>query len=174
MIALQQLCSRLESKKLVLEVVRRISGEWISLSGTHVLLRLDTVHIKCECQQPVQQMLVKTLTLVKILTQFMKFLHVTAKCWTWCALSAHKIIKPVFFGETICTANSVNSNTVLQRTSIIRKKYDFLIQDNAMTHVANFSVASMKEAFGKQLITRKLWLPRSRDTNMWNIVCGRH
>jgi hypothetical protein len=107
MIALQQLCSRLESKKLVLEVVRRISGEWISLSGTHVLLRLDTVHIKCECQQQVQQML------VKILTQFMKFLHITLKCWTRCALRAHKIIKPVFFGETICTANSVNSDTVL-------------------------------------------------------------
>jgi hypothetical protein len=46
------LSSRLESKKLILQVVSAIRSQWISQFGIHVFLEWDTVYIKWECKGP--------------------------------------------------------------------------------------------------------------------------
>lgn len=44
------LSCRLESKKLILQVVSAIRRQWISQFGTHVFLEWDMVYIKWECK----------------------------------------------------------------------------------------------------------------------------
>lgn len=72
----------------------------------------------------------------------MKFSCLTPKVGTWCAVSAHKITGPLSFEEAVNSDYYVRFN----RTHFILdfakgEVYGDFMQDSALVHAANFSLA---------------------------------
>lgn len=89
------------------------------------------------------------------------------KVGVWCAVSARKVIGPVFFEETINSYRYVELILLpfFQELTKEEKLYGFFMQDSTMAHTADFSMAVLEEVFGERLITCGLWPPRSPDLN---------
>jgi hypothetical protein len=89
------------------------------------------------------------------------------KVGVWCAVSARKVIGPVFFEETINSYRYVELILLpfFQGLTEEEKLYGYFMQDGTMAHTADFSVAVLEEVFGERLITCGLWPPRSPDLN---------
>jgi hypothetical protein len=89
------------------------------------------------------------------------------KTGVWCAITASRIVGPIFF------ENIINSERYV--TDILRpffesikdeeKTYDCFIQDGATAHTADYSINVLNEVFEDRLISRGLWPARSPDLN---------
>jgi hypothetical protein len=85
------------------------------------------------------------------------------KIGVWCAISAHRIIGPVFFQETINSERYVRLIlTPFFRELTEEEKTDgYFVQDNATTHTANHLMKERNQVFGDRVASRELWPPRS-------------
>jgi hypothetical protein len=89
------------------------------------------------------------------------------KVGVWCAISARRIIGPVFFHETINSERYVRLilSPFFDQLTDEEKSYGHFMQDNATAHTANNSMVALDEVFGERVISRGLWPPRSPDLN---------
>jgi hypothetical protein len=89
------------------------------------------------------------------------------KVGVWCAISARRIIEPVFVHETINSERYVRLilSPFFDQLTDEEKSYGHFMQDNATVHTANNSMVALDEVFGERVISRGLWPPRSHDLN---------
>ena len=85
----------------------------------------------------------------------------------WCAMSATRIIGPIFFSETLNSHRYVTQilTPFFERLSDYERTYAFFQQDNASSRTANNSVRCLQSVFGDRIISRGLWPPYSPDLN---------
>ena len=88
-----------------------------------------------------------------------------AKIGVWCAVSAKRIIGPIFFEDTI---NSERYRTQIlapffQLLSDNERQYGYFQQDSATAHTAADSLDAIREVFDDRIISRGLWPSRSPD-----------
>lgn len=93
------------------------------------------------------------------------------KVGVWCAISASRVIGPIFFEDTI------NSNRYIEQIlepfaaelTPQERYYGYFMQDGAPAHTADRSIASIRGVFGDNVISKgpdpTRWPPRSPDLN---------
>jgi len=97
-----------------------------------------------------------------------------------CAVSACRIIGPVFFSETVNTYCYfwLILAPFLSKLTEEENVYSYFIQDFTLTDTADFSVAALEDVFSIQIIICKMLPPRFPDMNLsyyylWGISKGR-
>ena len=111
--------------------------------------------------------------------QFTTSLHVH-KVRVWCAVSACRIIVPVFFSEILssyCYFWLILA-PFLSKLTEEENVYSYFIQDCTLTDKADSSVAPLEDVFSIQIIICRLLPPRFPDMNvsdyyLWEISKGR-
>jgi hypothetical protein len=90
------------------------------------------------------------------------------KIRVWCAISAYRIIGPVFFQETINSERYVRLilTPLFRKLTEDKKTYGYFMQDNTTAHTANHSMNEINQVFGDCVVSRGLWPPRSPDLNL--------
>jgi hypothetical protein len=89
------------------------------------------------------------------------------KIGVWCAITASRIVGPIFFYNTI--------NSELYVIEILRpffhsiteeeETHGYVMQDGATAHTVTYSTHVLNEVFENRLISRGLWPARSPDLN---------
>jgi hypothetical protein len=82
---------------------------------------------------------------------FMKCLYVIRKSESWCAVSAWRIIGPIFLDETINSECDLRSflTPFLDQLTEAKKAYGHFMQGSAIAHTTNNSVNAIVEVFGE-------------------------
>lgn len=88
-----------------------------------------------------------------------------AKVGVWCAITAQRIIGPIFFNETV-NSERYRANILapfFQLLSHYERENGYFQQDSATAHTAHNSLNDIKEVFEDRIISQGLWPPRSPD-----------
>lgn len=90
------------------------------------------------------------------------------KILVWCAISANRVFGPYYFEETVNKENYLEMLKEFFWPKVLRtaeyEKYHFQ-QDGARPHTAAIVQTWLKGKFGKKLVDKDLWPPRSPDLN---------
>jgi hypothetical protein len=97
------------------------------------------------------------------------------KTGVWCAVSARRITRPMFFHETINSERYVRLilPSVFDQLADEEKSYANCIQDYAKARRDNNSTVALDYVFEERVIIRGLWPPRSPDLNPCNFCMAR-
>jgi hypothetical protein len=89
------------------------------------------------------------------------------KVGVWCAISAGRIVGPVFFNETInCeTYVQVILRQFLSGLTEEERLYGWFQQDSATAHTACMSLHTLSDVFGDRIISSDIWPVRSSNLN---------
>jgi inhibitor of nuclear factor kappa-B kinase subunit alpha len=89
------------------------------------------------------------------------------KIGVWCAISAARIVGPIFFEETINSERYVSDilQPFFESITEEEKTYGYFMQDGATAHIATYSIHVLNKVFEDRLISRGLWPARSPDLN---------
>jgi hypothetical protein len=87
------------------------------------------------------------------------------KICVWCAISARRIIGPIFYDNTVNAARYVNNirSPFFVKLTAEERLYGVFQQDSATANTAYVSSEALREVFGDRMISRGLWPPRSPD-----------
>lgn len=91
--------------------------------------------------------------------------HHAAKVGVWCAVSALRIIGPIFYDTTVDSHVYVNSilNNFFPLLTRNERLCGWFQQDSATAHTAENSMHELRSVYGDRIISRGLWPPRSPD-----------
>jgi hypothetical protein len=83
-----------------------------------------------------------------------------------CAISANRIIGPIFYEETLDAQRYING--ILNPPA--EERFGYCMQDGATPHTAKETILALRGVFGElngedRIITKGLWPPRSPDLN---------
>jgi hypothetical protein len=96
------------------------------------------------------------------------------KVGVWCAVSARRIVEPVFFKRTINFERYVQ--VVLRQFFTVLteegKLYGWFQQDSATAHIAHMSMQAMSIVFGDRIISSGIWPACSPDLNPCDFFFG--
>jgi hypothetical protein len=99
-----------------------------------------------------------------------KVLLLPVKVGVWCAVSARRIVGPVFFNETINCERYVQ--VILRQFFPELKEKERICgwfrQDSATSHTARMSMQALSNVFGGRIISSGIWPARSLDLNPCN------
>jgi len=89
------------------------------------------------------------------------------KVGVWCALSANRIIGPIFFNWTINSQRYVDTilQPFFQQLTEQERMHSYFQQDNATAHTSNLALATINQVFQDRVINRNLWPANSPDLN---------
>jgi hypothetical protein len=90
------------------------------------------------------------------------------KIGVWCAVSARRIIGPVFYHETVKSDRYVRNilEPFFEQLIDDEIQYGCFQQDNAIAHTARNSMSALQEVFDDRIISTGLWLPRVPDLSV--------
>lgn len=99
------------------------------------------------------------------------------KIGVWCAISARRIIGPIFFRETINADRYIDLilRPFFQELTEEERSNGYFMQDNATAHTANRSMEVIREVFEDRVVN---YPPRSPDLNpcdyyLWGMLKGK-
>lgn len=101
------------------------------------------------------------------------------KVGVWCAVSASRIVGPIFFDTTVNTEVYTGIfNTFVEQLDDIELTQGYFQQDGATCHTSNKSMEHVTSFFADRIITKDLWPPRSPDLTspdffLWGYLKGR-
>lgn len=102
------------------------------------------------------------------------------KIGVWCAVSARRIIGPVFFEGRVNSDFYVRTmlRPFLNELTQEEKDYGYFQQDGATAHTAHNSIATLHEVYDDRIISTGLWPPRSADLTycdyyLWGYLKGK-
>jgi hypothetical protein len=89
------------------------------------------------------------------------------KICVWCAITASRIVGPIFFENTINSERYVTDilRPFFESITEEEKTYGYFMQDGATGHTGNYSINVLNEVFEDRLISGGLWPARSPDLN---------
>jgi hypothetical protein len=89
------------------------------------------------------------------------------KVGVWCAVSARRIVGPVFFNETINCERYVQVilGQFFPELTEEERLYGWFQQDSGSTHTARISMLALPDVFGDRIISSGIWPARSPDLN---------
>jgi hypothetical protein len=89
------------------------------------------------------------------------------KIGVWCAITASRIVGPIFFENTIHSERYVSDILRPFFGSITEEKktYGYFMQYGATAHTGTYSINVLNEVFENRLISRGLWPTRSPGLN---------
>jgi hypothetical protein len=93
------------------------------------------------------------------------------KAGVWCAVSARKIVGPVFFNETINCKRCVQ--VVLGRLFpqlTEERLYGWFQQDSATAHTERISMLALSDVSGDRIISSGIWQGCSPDLNPCDFI----
>lgn len=87
------------------------------------------------------------------------------KIGVWCAVSAYRIIGPIFFDSTINSQRYRDGilTPFFEQLTDIKCQSGIFQQDSATAHTADDSLNFIQEIFEDRVISKGLWPPRSPD-----------
>jgi inhibitor of nuclear factor kappa-B kinase subunit alpha len=90
------------------------------------------------------------------------------KIGVWCAVSARRIIGPIFYHETVNSDRYVRHilEPFFEQLTDDERQYGYFQQDNATAHTARNSISALQEVFDDRIISTGLWPPRSPDLSV--------
>jgi hypothetical protein len=97
------------------------------------------------------------------------------KAGVWCALSARRIVGPVFFNETINCERYVwiNLRQFFLKLTEEERPYGCFQQVSATAHTARMCMQALSDVFGDRIISSDIRPARSPDLNSCDIFfCG--
>jgi hypothetical protein len=88
----------------------------------------------------------------------------------WCAISARRIIGPIFYEDTVNGARYVNNilSPFFAELKEEEKLYSVFQQDSAASHMAHASLKSLREILGYCIFSHGLWPPHSPDLSPYD------
>jgi hypothetical protein len=91
----------------------------------------------------------------------------------WCAISAHRIIGPVFYDSKVNFARYVNNILSPFFAELAEEEglCSVFQQDSATAHTAHISLEALLEVFGDHVISCGLWPPCSPDLTPCDFYC---
>jgi hypothetical protein len=88
------------------------------------------------------------------------------KVGLWCAVSARRIVVPVFYQKINCERYvQVILGQFFPELTEEERLYDWFQQDSAAAHTARMSIQALSDVFGGRIISRGIWPPLSPDLN---------
>ena len=90
------------------------------------------------------------------------------KIGVWCAVTAERIIGPIFFDDTI-NSDRYRRNILepfFQQLTDDELRYAYFQQDSATAHTAHNSLQDIEAVFDDRVISKGLWPPRSPDLTL--------
>jgi hypothetical protein len=98
----------------------------------------------------------------------------------WCAISAYRIIGPIFYDDTVNAARYVNNilSPFFAKLTEEKRLYSVLQLDSATANMAYASLEALRKVFGDHIISHGLWPPRAPDLvpcdfHLWGILKDR-
>jgi hypothetical protein len=90
------------------------------------------------------------------------------KIGVWCAVSARRIIGPIFYHEIVNSDWYVRNilKPCFEQLTDDGRQCGYFQQDNATAHTARNSVSALQEVFDDRIISTRLWPPRSPDLSV--------
>jgi hypothetical protein len=96
------------------------------------------------------------------------------KIGVWCAISARRIIGPIFYDDTFNSARYMNNvqSPVFTKLTEEERLYGVFQQDSATAHMLYISLEALWEVFSDRIISRGLWPPHFPDKHLVTFICG--
>ena len=101
------------------------------------------------------------------------------KVGVWVAISRRRIVGPIFFNDTVNSERycSVILQPFIAQLSDQERQIGYFQQDGATAHTANNTMRCLQNVFGRRLISKGLWPPRSPDLSppdfyLWGAMKG--
>jgi hypothetical protein len=90
------------------------------------------------------------------------------KIGVWCAITASRIVGPIFFENTINSERYVTDilGPFFDSITEEKKRHGYFMQDGATAHTATYSINALNEMFENRLISRGLWPSVSPDLSL--------
>ncbi|KAJ4437880.1 hypothetical protein ANN_13819 [Periplaneta americana] len=86
------------------------------------------------------------------------------KIGVWCAISAQRIVGPIFFNQTVNTADyRLIFMEFVEQLDDVELSQGYFQQDDATCHTSNESMELIASFFDNRIISRNLWPPKSPD-----------